>query len=114
MSWYKHLVSQQLNLFGDPNPKKKEYDPVPYVPQNESTIPEKIEPQKSKPGLNVFVESANSYGDMTLYINNKKYTYRLPWSAREIGDQLTDYQRKGWGKQIRRIITRLDKYRIQT
>jgi hypothetical protein len=94
--------------FGFAEPVKYDFDkPVPNVKQTE----EKIVPEKKK-SLTVIVDGANSYGEMTLYINGKRYNYRLPWSAKDIGNKITDFNRKGWGTQLKRIIDKIDPYII--
>lgn len=83
MSWYKQS-QKQLGLFDQP---------------------------KKPQGLVVHVISYNSYGDLSISINGKPYQYDLPWDPSDIAGKIDAYTRKGWGKQLKRIIDWLDQYK---
>lgn len=63
--------------------------------------------------LNVWVESANSWGELSLYINDKKYIYQLPYSAENIGREIMNFMKMGNGKKVSQYIKWLDKFLIK-
>lgn len=60
--------------------------------------------------LDVKVISADSYGNLTILINEKKYQYKLPYTAEEKG---LDIQ-KAKGKKLAKWIQWLDQYLINS
>lgn len=61
--------------------------------------------------LNVTVQSANSYGDLTIDINGRQYNYIIshPFSATEIAGEIS----RSKGKKLSKLIRWLDSYRVK-
>jgi len=60
--------------------------------------------------LNVSVETANSYGELVLYINGKKYEYQLPYTASDTGRDIMMFMRKNNLPKVSKYIKWLDQY----
>jgi hypothetical protein len=101
-AWHKNEVRKAIS-HGLPVPEKvlQEY---PDLIQTKTA---------SNQGLSVSMVSADSSGDLVLQINGRVYRYRLPYNPVQLGYQVDYYNRKGWGKQLKKIIDYLKDFIVK-
>ena len=63
--------------------------------------------------LEVFVDTANSYGELALIINGKKYEYQLPCTAEDVGRDIRKYIQKKNMPKVSSMIRWLDQFIVK-